>query len=666
MTTSVIPDDRPTRVVNPVNDADPDQLRAAVEAAEPGALLMTLVHLTGDRALLTEFRERLAAAKAACPGETLAPGQYPGKVADEVRRRAHAVLRGEGLVPALHIPDDALFLDMVRVATDEAVGPEYVPYLREQAGFAYLPDSLPRHRPVPSGFRIAVVGAGMVGINAAVKLGEAGFEYRVFEAGDDIGGTWAHNTYPGAAVDTPSHFYSYSFELNPDWSKYYPPGPEYLRYLHHVADKYGIREHVALSHRVLGCTWVDERQLWRVSVAGPDGDTQVYEANAVITATGILNGPSVPDVPGLESFAGTAMHTAEWDDSVALDGKRVVVLGTGCTSVQVVASLAGRARHLDVVFRQPHWIAPERAVVGTVDDATRWAMRHLPYYQQWYRLVTHWFTADKSYPIPRIDEEWYTTHVSASPANDALMQICLKHLHEQLGDRPDLVEMLTPDFPPFAKRIVKDPGFLAAVRRDDVALHRTAFERIEPDGVLLTNGEFLPADVIIWATGFRLEFLGFLDVVGRDGITLAERWDGGQDPRAHLGITVPGFPNLFVTAGPNAAPNHGGGHNVTSEEHVHYAVECLRHLVDHGYTAMEPTPEATREYNERVDAELDRTVWQHPGTANGYYRNAAGRAWVTCPWRLVDFWTMLRAPDPDALLLHRGPAGASAHRTTAD
>ncbi|MGW9131924.1 flavin-containing monooxygenase [Streptomyces sp. NPDC055681] len=663
MATSVIHDDRPTRVVSPVHDADPEQLHAAIEAVEPGALLMVLVHKAGDRTLLTEFRSRLDAAKAAHPERTFLSGQYPEEVADEVRRRAHELL-ARGLEPALRVPDDALFLEMARVATDDAVGPEYVPYLREQAGFELLPESAPRHRPVPPGFRVAVVGAGMIGINTAVKLAEAGFEFRVFEAGDDIGGTWTRNTYPGAAVDTPSHFYSYSFELNPDWSKFYPAGPEYLSHLQHVADKYGIRENIALSTRVLGCEWVDEHQMWRVTTVGPDGAAEVYEANAVITATGVLNSPSNPDVPGLATFAGTAMHTAEWDDSVDLDGKRVGVLGTGCTSVQVVASLAGRAGHLDVVMCQPHWIAPERNVVRRVDDATRWAMRHVPCYHQWYRLVTHWFTADKSFAIPRIDEEWYATHVSASPANDVLMQICLEHLHQELGDRQDLVEMLTPDFPPFAKWIVKDSGFLAVLRRDDVALHRASFERIEPDGVYLTNGEFLPADVIIWATGFRLEYLSFLDVAGRDGVTLAEQWDGSRDPRAHLGITVPGFPNFFVTAGPNAGPNHGGGHNVTSEEHVRYAIECLRYLVDHGYTAMEPTWEAMREYNEWVDAELDRTVWKRAGSASGYYHNAAGRAWVTCPWRLVDYWAMLREPDPSTLLLHRGPAvrGVSAGR----
>lgn len=650
MSTSVIPGDRPTRAVNPVDDADPERLQAAIDAVSPGPLLMALVHMTGDRSLLSEFASLLEKAQAGEPAP--ARGEYPAEVAEQVRRRAREVL-GAKLDPALRVPDDELFLEMSRVATNDEVGPEYVPYLREQAGFEPVPASEPEHRPVPEGFRVAVVGAGMVGINAAVELADAGMEFRVFEVSDDIGGTWSRNTYPGAAVDTPSHFYSYSFELNPEWSKFYPTGPEYQAYLEHVADKYAIRGNISLRTRVLGCEWDEQRLLWRVRVQGPDGTTEVYEANAVITATGILNAPSIPHVPGVETFEGATMHTAEWDDSVDLDGRRVVVVGTGCTAVQVVADLADRAGHLDVVFRQPHWIAPEPDVVSEVDEDVRWALRNLPYYHQWYRLVSHWFTADKTYQVPRIDEDWYATHVSCSPANDALMQICLRHLQDQLGDRPDLVEMLTPDFPPFAKRIVKDPGFLGAVRRDDVTLHRTTPDRIEPSGVRLADGEFVEADVIIWATGFTLEYLSFLDVVGRDGLTLAEKWDDSRDPRAYLGITVPGFPNFFVTAGPNSAPNHGGGHNVTSEEHVHYAVETLRYLIDHGHAAAEPTTEATDAYNAKVDAELDQTVWQHGGTANGYYRNAAGRAWVSCPWRLVDYWSMLRSPDPDDLVLHR-------------
>jgi cation diffusion facilitator CzcD-associated flavoprotein CzcO len=311
----------------------------------------------------------------------------------------------------------------------------------------------------------------------------------------------------------------------------------------------------------------------------------------------------------------------------------------------VVANIAEEVESLDVVLRQPHWVVPEREVASDVPEGMKWALENLPYFHQWFRTKTYWWAADKAYDIARIDEEWYATHVSASPANDAVMRVCLDHLDRTFADRPDLKEKLTPDFPPFAKRIVKDPGFFEAIKRENVNVHRAAFQEIRPDGVVTTEGKFIEADVIVWATGFKLEYLGFLDVTGRNGLTLAKAWVD-QDPRAYLGITVPGFPNFFVTAGPNAAPNHGGGHNITSEEHVHYVVESLQYLVEHEYGAMESTREATDSYNSRIDEELDKTVWQHAGTANGYYRNKAGRAWVTCPWRLVDYWSMLRAPEP--------------------
>ena len=633
---TVIRPDQPTHVVSPVTDVDQEALAAAIDAAEPGALLMALVHLTGDTGLVEEFAGKL-------PG-TSVMGEYPADVAAAVRDRARQLL-GSSLIPRITVPGDELFHRMTEVCVADTVGAEYVPHLREQGGFEPAQPVVSRTRKPPEDFTVAVIGAGMIGLNAAIKLGEAGFRYRVFEERDDLGGTWSRNVYPGAAVDTPSHFYSYSFEVNPRWSKYYPTGPEYLDYLHGVAEKYELYPNISFSTRVLGCEWREDEQVWNVTVQ-QDGVTRTYRANAVVTATGVLNGASIPDIPGKGTFAGEMMHTAEWRSDVDLTGKRVVVLGTGCTSVQVVASIVDEVESLDVVMRQPHWVVPERKVSAEVPAGMRWALENIPYFHQWFRVKTYWWAADKGFAIPRIDEEWYATHVSSSPANDALMQVCLDHLDRSFADRPDLKAKLTPDFPPFAKRIVKDPGFFEAVKRDNVVVHAASFREIRPDGVVTTEGEFLPADVIIWATGFKLEYLGFLDVVGRDGVKLAEEW-ADQNPRAYLGITVPGFPNFFVTAGPNAAPNHGGGHNVTSEEHVHYVVESLQYLVEHGLTSMEPTREAADDYNRRVDEELDQTVWTHGRTANGYYRNKSGRAWISCPWRLVDYWAMVREPAPE-------------------
>ncbi|MDC0770820.1 flavin-containing monooxygenase [Streptomyces sp. HD] len=644
---TLISPNQPTYVLSPVTDVDREALAAAIDVAEPGALLMSLVHVSGDTSLVDEFRDKLSEARRLAEDEGRPPtvmGEYPSAVASEIRARARKLLDGP-LTPRIAVPGNLLFRRMAEVCLNDTVGEEYMPHLREQGGFEATRPTVTRNRTPPADFSVAIIGAGMIGVNAAIKLGQAGFGCRVFEEREDLGGTWSRNTYPGAAVDTLSHFYSYSFELNPGWSKYYPTGPEYLAYLRGVADKYDLLPRITFSTRVLGCTWHENDQIWEITVQHRDGTVRTHRANAVVTATGVLNGPSIPDIDGASSFAGEMMHTAEWRPDVDLFGKRVVVLGAGCTAVQVVADIADQVESLDVVARQPHWVIPERKVSAEVPDGMRWALENIPYFHQWFRTKTYWWAADKGWPVPRIDEEWYATHVSASPANDAVMQVCLRYLDEAFADRPDLKEKLTPDFPPFAKRIVKDPGFFQAVKRDNVSVHRASFQKIRPDGVVTTEGRFIAADVIIWATGFKLEYLGFLDVVGRGGIRLSDEW-ADQNPRAYLGITVPGFPNLFVTAGPNAAPNHGGGHNVTSEEHVNYVVESLQYLIENDFTSLEPTREATDTYNRRVDDELDKTVWKHGGTANGYYRNRAGRAWVSCPWRLVDYWAMLRAPDP--------------------
>ncbi len=641
----------PSVVGSRVADDRESQLHAAIDICDPAPLLMSLVHVTGDTGLLDEFGSRLTIGE---PGNhyrtgtrpTTPPGQYPDDVVADIRARAHELLTPE-MDDRLGVPDPELFGRMAHVATSERVDGEFVPILREQAGFVISERRVPVTATPPADFSVIIIGAGIVGINAAIKLQDAGFRYKVFETRHEIGGTWSRNTYPGAAVDTPSHYYSYSFELNPGWSKYYPSGTEYQKYLKGVVDTYGIAENISLSTRVLSAHWIDDEHVWEVTVESTDGTREVHRASAVVTALGMLNSPNIPDVEGMDSFAGTVVHTAEWNEDLDLTGKRVVVLGTGCTSVQVVASIVDRVKSLDVVVRSPHWIVPEKSVVNDVPEGEKWALAHIPRYHEWFRLRSYWFASDNLYAMPRIDPEWARTHFSASPANEMVLETALNHLRSSFADRPDLVEKLTPDFRPYSKRIVKDPGFFRALTREHVALHRASFQRVTPDGVVTTEGEFIPADVIILATGFALEFTTSIDIAGRDGRTLAGQWNDGNDPRAYLGIQVSGFPNLFVTAGPNSAPNHGAGHNILSEEHVHYIIECLQYLVENGHDALDVRQDVLDEYNRKVDEALDKTVWVHPGAEiNGYYRNSEGRAVVPCPWRLVDYWTLLREPNP--------------------
>jgi 4-hydroxyacetophenone monooxygenase len=637
-----------------VAPATDEELRSVLAQADPSLLVNCLIQLTGDVELLQLYQPYFAptAVRSVLDSHTI-----DGAIIDDVIDRMVRELtkRTDQALPPPSTVEPALFRRMAEFCVGEPVSAEFVPILEEQAGFVKARRVVPITRTPPHDFNVIVIGAGMTGINAAIKLGEAGFSYHVFEGRHELGGTWSVNKYPGAAVDTPSAYYSYSFEPNPEWTHFYPLGDEYHAYMKRVANKYDLLEHITFNSVVVGCDWSDVRQRWLVRVSTDGGEVTEHEAAAVVTAMGFLNRPNVPDFPGRDSFQGSVVHSARWDPDLDLAGKRVVLLGAGCTAVQIAQAVAEEVAFLTVVQHQAHWIGPVRATHGKIPDALRWVITNVPHYQRWFRLKAYWYASDNIYPITRIDPEWYETHVSASPANDAMMQACLAHIRASFPDRPDLREKLTPDFPPFAKRTIADPGYYRALARPNVNLVTGTIERYEPDGVIVSGGEKICCDVVVLATGFTIDFLRTIDIRGRNNVKLADVW--GNDPRGYLGILVPGFPNLFTTSGPNSAANHGGGHNLTAEEQVHFVIESLQYLVEHDAAAMEPTQEATDVYNARVDEELDKTVWQHAGTAHGYYRNAVGRAGISCPWRMVDYWSMLRAPNADDLVIT--PAAAS-------
>lgn len=618
-------------------------LRTNLEQADPGVLVAVLAQLTGDPAVVDKFGPAIS--HVPDPPEQ-AGVTDPGTAAAIVDALVDSLTGEAGPGGAVHADDPALFARIAPLALGVPVDDRNVPMLLEQGGFHKSQPVLPRTAPIPQDTTVAIIGGGMAGIAAAIAATDDGIAYEMYERHPEVGGTWLTTTYPGIGVDTPSTYYSLSCELNPEWSSYYPLGWEYQKYLQAVADKYRIRDHTRFNTEVEALWWDDDRQQWQIHARGADGTRTVSHANVVITAAGFLNRPRYPDIEGRETFAGTSIHSANWDPELDLRGKRIAVIGAGCTAVQIVDAVVDDVAHLTVFQRQPHWVAPRRRPSDDVPDYQRWLARHVPYYANWIRLKSYWSTADNNFPVIQVDREWAESHQSISPANDVLLKYCMDYIDRTFGAGTELAKKVTPDFAPYGKRIIRDPGgYYDALTRSHVDVEASEPARASPKGIVTQDGREIELDVIIYATGYYLDFLSTVDIRGREGRSLQDEWSG--TPRTYRGGTVPGFPNLFITSHPNGSPGHGGGHNFGVEVAVHYIMECLQLLALRGAQAMEPTREAYEDYVARLDAEMEHLVWRHTPTAHTYYRVPSGRVVVASPLRMIDWWEEHRAPVED-------------------
>lgn len=630
-----------------VADVDPDELRANLGQADPGVLLAVLAQLSGDPGFVDEFGPSIWHV----PDPPEQRGVTEPETADAIVDALVDLVTGQTTPGGTVAPNGpALFARLAPVGLGGEIDDRYIPMLLEQAGFHRSRPVLPRTVPIPETMNVAIIGAGIAGMTAALAAADAGIRYEIYEKNDDFGGTWLTTTYPGIGVDTPSTFYSLSRELNPDWSSYYPLGGEYQDYLLAVADKYKLRDRTRFNTHVEALWWDAEKQQWQIHAVAADGSRTIDYAAAVITAAGFLNRPRFPDITGREAFCGISIHSAKWDPALDLRGKRVAVIGAGCTAVQIVDAVVDDVERLTIFQRQPHWVAPRRRLSDDVPDYHRWLGRHLPLYSNWIRLKSFWGTGDNNYPVIVVDPEWSASHLSISPANDALLQLCLDYIDRTFGAGSALAKKVTPDFAPYGKRIIRDPGgYYAALTRPHVDVEADEPTAVTPNGIVTADGCEIPLDVIIYATGYHLDFLSTVDIRGRDGRTLIDEWAGS--PRSYRGGTVPGFPNLFITSHPNGSPGHGGGHNFGVEVAVHYIVECLQLLALRGARSLEPTREAYDEYVDQLDTVMESTVWRHTPTAHTYYRVPSGRVVVANPLKMIDWWQQHRAPIDEHFIL---------------
>ncbi|OBH58206.1 NAD(P)/FAD-dependent oxidoreductase [Mycobacterium sp. E2479] len=618
---------------------DPGELRVNLLKADPGVLVAVLAQLTGDACVVDRFGAKITHV----PDPPERAGVTDPATAAELVEAVMAALRSPREAAEIPADDPQLFGRLLPLALGCEVDGEFVPLLLEQGGFHPSQPALPRTVAIPETTNVAIIGAGLAGIIAALAAADAGVGYQIFDRNDEVGGTWLTTTYPGIGVDTPSAYYSLSREVNPDWTSYYPQGAEYQNYLVAVADKYGLREHTRFGTEVEALWWDEDREQWQIRSVGRDGELDVTYARVVITAAGYLNRPRWPDLPGRNTFAGISIHSAQWDPALDLAGKRVAIIGAGCTAVQIVDACVEDVEHLTVFQRQPHWVAPRKRATDDVPEHRRYLGRHLPFYAKWNRLKSYWGTADNNYPVILQDPEWSKSHLSISPANDVLLRMCMDYINETFGAGTELARKVTPDFAPYGKRIIRDPGgYYAALTRDHVDVEASEPAAVNAEGIVTQDGRQIDLDIIIYATGYHLDFLSTIDVRGRGGRTLSDEW--GQSPRAYRGGTVPGFPNLFINSAPNYSPGHGAGANFSMEVMAHYIMECLQLMALRGATTMEVTRQAYTDYVAQIDQTMAGTVWCHTPNAHTYYRSGSGRVVVATPYRLVDLWHQHRAP----------------------
>ncbi|HEY1926280.1 MAG TPA: NAD(P)/FAD-dependent oxidoreductase [Caulobacteraceae bacterium] len=627
-------------------------LDEALGEAHLPALLMSLVHLTGDASLLSQER-RASYDFILSDGFD---GGYPAAVQEDIRKRARAAilahLDGKPLAPT---PDLATVRRMMDWIAGADIPAHYADFLIDELQLSgsdtKAPDwSAPGLKSAAAKMKVIVVGSGMSGLLAGIRLQQAGVDFTIIEKNPDAGGTWLENVYPGCRVDNPNHMYSYSFEPNHDFPQYYSTQPVLLAYFRRVADKYGLRRHIRFNTEVEEARFDEARNLWRVSVRTADGAHETLEANAVISAVGQLNRPRLPDIEGLESFAGPSFHSARWRHDVDLEGKRVAVIGTGASAFQFVPEIAPKVAQLEVFQRTPPWTLPGPNYHRDVPEGKKWLIQHVPFYGKWYRFWLFWRLTDGLTAAVKADPAWTGGPEAISPANAELRAMLEFALRAQAPDDPELQEKIVPRYPFGGKRGLVDNGvWVGALRRDNVDLITTPIEKITPKGVLTRDGVEHPADVMIFGTGFHASrFLSPMKIFGRGGVELHDAWDG--DPRAYLGMTTPDFPNLFMIYGPNTNIVVNGSIIFFSECSVRYIVGCLRLLAETGAQTIEVRKDVHDAFNVKVDEENLKMAWGQPGVTS-WYKNAKGRVTQNWPFPLVDYWTATVAPNPKDFIL---------------
>jgi 4-hydroxyacetophenone monooxygenase len=631
-------------------EATDSHIEEVVSYADPMALRGLLYQLTADESL-------------ANVEVTAQSGIDPARLVHEadialIRSRAAEFLkayRDAGAGPLNIGPAGRLPRSMALAVGVDEVPPEDLELWLEELALDAYARGLRIERPAahrPRSFSVVVIGAGMGGLNAAVQLKHAGIDFTLVEKNGGVGGTWFENSYPGARVDSPSRAYTHIFGVDFGFPYPFCTRDENQRYFNWVADTFGLRDHIVFDTEVVSLTWDETASVWEVVAKGPEGQ-RIWRPNVVISAVGLLSRPSMPTIAGMADFDGPSFHTARWPEGLDVGDKRVAVIGTGCSGIQLVPELALQAAHVHVFQRSPEWLFDRPGYLSPYPAQIPWLDRNFPFHTNFMRFRTHWLMSPYlSGPLREIDPTFEDPH-ARSAVNKRLRDERIEFIRRKFVGRPDLLERMIPSYPPFARRPVqvdRDYCYYDALLRENVTLITEGIHRITPGGVATADGAQHEVDVIVYATGFKAnECLWPMEVRGRGGRTVEELW-AKDGPRAYLGAMEPGFPNFFMIYGPNMNP-YGGLGVINHEEMVtRFALECIEHLVVEGKRSIDVTEESYWRWNDELDARQESRIYMDP-RAKSYYQNEHGRSATNCPFYGTEMWHWLRRPDFDVLVV---------------
>ena len=638
----------------PAAEVNRTLLKDGIANANIPALLMVLYQMTGEA---TWLQEPFAPGRS--PGlDDNDSGQLPDEVQTQIRTAAEEAIEAwlAGKPLAIERPSNLRLAEMLSVAMTEHVPEEYGDIVAAGMGYDLEPTA---GTAIAADKTAIVIGGGVSGICAGIELGKLGIDYTLFEKNEDFGGTWFENRYPGCGVDTPSLTYTFSCRPN-DWSMYFPLRDEIEGYLLDTAREFGLYDKARFRTHVEEARWNTATDQWDVTITTPDGKRETHSADYLFSAVGILNIPKFPQIDGLDEFAGEVYHTSRWPAEADLSGKRVAVIGNGASGMQVAPAIADEVSRMTIFARSKQWAAPFPQFRKKVPEGVRYLMQVVPLYRAWLEQRLSWTFNDRVHGTLFRDPEWEHPERAVNEINDAHRRVFTRYVEEQLQDRPELIERVLPEYPPFAKRMLLDNGWFRTIKKPHVDLIPEHLAKVEGNTLFTSSGETVEADVIILATGFQTtNVLGSYDIVGREGQLLRDHW-GEDNASAYLGTLVPGFPNFFILLGPNVGSGHGGSMIRNIENQMHFAGQVVQCAEAQEASTVEVKETAYTDYSRRIDDAHDRLVWTHPGTEN-WYRNSQGRVVAITPWRNDAFWRMTRSPDEaDLQFDHRQESSGAA------